>query len=289
MAIFSVHPAADTSVWAFSPTRNQSDNPYLRAGRHHYWGVYRSLLRFDINRTMPVAQEHVREAELVWYQRWRAGPPLSLDVYGIAGSWRERDVNWVNQPASDPDPADSVDCPEARHTWVKFDVTDLVRAWAIGARPNYGLIVRSRNEDVPAISVAPSTRWGDRTVWPRLILRLSPAPPHPPVPPPHRVVTRDLGDFSSEDIQRATGAVDITGLEVLTVFVFHMAGWAVKVRLSYSPDCLKWFPDPASHVVGTGEVARLTPLHFARYLRAEYRSAEPGRPGTIRVVLQGTT
>ncbi len=289
-----LHPAADTRVSSLAPDENQSDRVDLWVGRHVYWGVYRSLLRFELDGVVPPPPgAGVWKATLLWYQKRRTGVKglAFLDLYGLRDPWGEREVDWRTQPRHDSCPADSVVVPEARNTWLQFDITALVRDWLVGRRPNHGLLLKSRDESMSVLSVSPSTRWPWPANWPRLSLRLVSVPPPPPPPPPpaHEVVTRDMGTFTSGDEWRSTPPFDAAGLLVVTALAHHVAGEPVLVRLACSACGETWFPDSALKSVAAGDVARLTPLFFTRYLRMEYLSSRPGRPGTIRVVFQGTT
>jgi hypothetical protein len=66
-----------------------------------------------------------------------------LNVLAVNGNWGETTVTGLNTPpllnAPDTQKPYATARVEAARNWVSFDVTELVRDWMDGTRPNYGL------------------------------------------------------------------------------------------------------------------------------------------------------
>jgi hypothetical protein len=114
--------------------------------------VWRGALRFSLD-GLP-AGARVTSADLDLYfdgscvgPRRRVGPCLaayySLDAHAIrSGSWtKEREVDF------DPVATASATVCTGFAGWIAWDLTDLVSAWATGAVPNRGLLLRLAEEE----------------------------------------------------------------------------------------------------------------------------------------------
>ena len=282
-----LYPMADAKVRALAPDENEGRRRSLYVGTHGHGNRYRSLVRFGL----PASDGSTLDQALFrLYQERHRGlggdhpRPLVLDLFGVVEVWREGSVTWRTQPESDPRPsavATAGDCP----AWLTFDITVLTQRWLGGERPNHGFVLRSRYEQHEGLCEAPSRHHPDSTHWPALDLVFSDKPC-----PERRVVTVDLGPFTSEEGWRGTPAFDSAGLDVVTGFAVYVEGGDVELRVCVSFDARTWLADRACHTV-TGEhrVEALTATHYARFYRTDYRSREPRRPGTVRVVFQGTS
>lgn len=245
--------------------------------------MYRGLLRFDL----PTAVDLILlAAKLRLYQSQRYEPSarLVLDLYGLTGPWQEQTVTWATQPGRDPNPSSSLTAPTTPG-WMEFSATPLVRAWLHEGRPNFGLILRARDESRQALSCVPSRHYPDGALWPDLWLCLA----SPPWPPEHQVVTKDLGEFATSDDWQPTPVFDTSGLTTVSAFILHAGGAEAQGRLMCSFDGNSWCIGCAVRDVAPGPYLPVAPRCYARYLRVEYRSRNPGQPGRVRVVFQGTS
>lgn len=89
------------------------------------------------------AGEEVLSAVLRVYHNASYDVPDSFDTvtaHAVTGPWEESSIMWKNAPA----PGASFGSVEVAYTpnaWYEIDVTELVRAWAAGDVPNYGIVL----------------------------------------------------------------------------------------------------------------------------------------------------
>ena len=143
--------------------------------------VWRGALRFALDGP-PVAAE-VTDARLDLYfdgscvgPRRRVGPCLeasyAVDAHAIrSSSWtKEREVDF------DPVGAASATICTGVAGWRSWDLTDLVSAWATGARPNHGVLLKlaeeEENFDVSG-PYFPSSSFGTAALRPQLVVAYS--------------------------------------------------------------------------------------------------------------------
>lgn len=119
--------------------------------------------------TVPAAQPLVLRGSLeVALLRLHLRTPSSQWVYvhRITAPWSEASVNWNNFGAAyDPAPVDSFRADAAG--WVEIDLTAPVRAWAGGAEPFHGLLLRQTALATPRSAIDSRE---DAAAPPRLLL-----------------------------------------------------------------------------------------------------------------------
>ncbi|MCW2599501.1 MAG: repeat protein [Frankiales bacterium] len=135
---------------------NSSASPTeVRAG--YYAGgttKHRGYITFD---TSSVAGQYINSADLAMYQ-WNAisgtCPTAGTRVYGLAQSYTDA-TTWPGPTVYPTLEASNLSC--AQNAWYHYDVTGLVKKWAAGSQPNYGMLLRSGDE---AQTVAFWRFWG---------------------------------------------------------------------------------------------------------------------------------
>lgn len=108
-----------------------------------------------------------------------------ITAYAVVGSWTEARITWTNAPAWGPSYGSS-DVGFEIGAWYELDITDLVRDWVAGRRPNYGIVLRG--EETPGSEASWrgfSTKEGDYP--PQLVVAYG--PPATPTPTPSRTHT----------------------------------------------------------------------------------------------------
>ncbi len=161
----------------------------------------RTYLRFPISPGSPV----VRAVLSVYVDDyWPAPGGAPMSVYPVAADWAPPGVDWYDMAAW-PALGTPVATTEVTSAggWFSWDVTGLVREWASGARPNYGLALAAADLDSTAANWAAARRLtaGDPATRPYLALTFevpttatavpptpapaeTPSPAPPPTPPP---------------------------------------------------------------------------------------------------------
>jgi chitodextrinase len=140
----------DAFISSHRPNDNFGGDSALRLGwRSGHFDAMRILIEFDIG-AIP-RNAHIHKAELNIFQFVvEPGSDHSAMTYRaqyMRSSWDERGVTWnnANYLGADSLPLGSVDPGIG---WKSADVTDLVKSWYSGARPNHGLIITG--DEVPS-------------------------------------------------------------------------------------------------------------------------------------------
>lgn len=71
--------------------------------------------------------------------------PAVVEALVLGGPWDEGTVTWRSQPPPVGDPVDAI-VVDGIERWVEIDVTASVQGWLRGDMPNFGLLLRQRDE-----------------------------------------------------------------------------------------------------------------------------------------------
>lgn len=143
----------EVSKDAFLSSRHPNDNfggdSTLRLGwSGGQFDAMRILIQFDIDHLPRNAQIHKAELHIFQFSVDPGGDhEMDYRAQYMRSSWDEHGVTWnnANYLGGDALPLGRVDGGVG---WKTADVTDLVKSWYSGARPNHGLIVTG--DEVPA-------------------------------------------------------------------------------------------------------------------------------------------
>lgn len=125
---------SDSYIWAASPDGN--DNSFQLLTGVFSSGRTRALIRFDLG-FIPAGS--VIDSAMFNIERVDSEGARTVDIHRILGPWSETTVTWNNFAGYDPTLAASF--PAGDFGWKTADVTTLVRGWANGTYPNYGLLL----------------------------------------------------------------------------------------------------------------------------------------------------
>ncbi len=100
----------------------------------------RTYLRFPLD-AIPAGSVIQSATLFVFVDDYWPGPGSApMSVYPVAADWTPESVDWYDMAAWPPlDGAVATTAVSSDRGWFTWDVTALVREWASGARPNYGL------------------------------------------------------------------------------------------------------------------------------------------------------
>lgn len=116
---------------------------------------YRAYVGFDLDTaSIPKKNTTIKSAELKVYFDGRNVPLKGIQLIEAFKEWSEYGVTWQNQPFpfgfSNPDSSyngiNIVQDVGGDSGYISFDVTDSIRAWYEGKRPNYGYIFKALDE-----------------------------------------------------------------------------------------------------------------------------------------------
>ena len=138
-------PIADATVLQALPSTNAGDTTDMWTGYEHcnssLQGIVRSLIRFDVT---GIPAGSIASARLYLYlgnSCDMGNRTHVVNTYRATGNWAEMTVNWNNKPGSGT-AYGSASILSQNWGWYSFDLTALVRGWANGTIPNYGVIIR---------------------------------------------------------------------------------------------------------------------------------------------------
>ncbi|MFZ6018418.1 MAG: DNRLRE domain-containing protein, partial [Chloroflexota bacterium] len=139
-----LYPTADTWVNYNLPNNNYGSGVYLKIGSEECAGQEfpdrgRALIKFDLS-PIPTGQV-IESASLRLYLRnaYPGGATINtISIHGVTASWIETGVTWNNQPAHTATSFASI-VVGVTQAWYSWDITELVREWYSGSRPNNGL------------------------------------------------------------------------------------------------------------------------------------------------------
>ena len=154
-AEFLIQEGIDSSPYSFIPSlvRGLRDTQYAftgfdESGASHN---FRTFVRFDLPPDLLGPDETVTEAYTwIYYSFDFTGFGDANDLPGevhcseVLESWSETSLTWIDQPAFGPTLDVHPDILDLGLVWC--DVTDLVRDWATGAKPNHGIAFTNPTE-----------------------------------------------------------------------------------------------------------------------------------------------
>jgi RHS repeat-associated protein len=133
---------------------------YVGRGYANDMGKLRSYIRIVTLPTIPV-DNVITNAKFSLYQWSRSAstPPTlafdsgasatTLNVYAheVTGAWNKNSITWDNQPAFTSTVADYNTATYAGGEYLNYDVTKIAKKWYNGTNGNYGIMLKSYNED----------------------------------------------------------------------------------------------------------------------------------------------
>jgi hypothetical protein len=239
---------------------NTGTEQHLTVGqRPHQHADLRSLLRFDLTgmpRQTEILGARLRLALIVAGEGPTYAPDDTLEAFALRRPWNERQDNpegsacwfgprfrgklrsekWNQEGAAgeetdrDAKPAGATTAmssfpDRAKNELVRFvdmDLTDLVKAWQAGTRPNYGILLQMRGKGGGFIA---SSEQGDFPLRPALVIAYrgaDPAPTYTPRP--------------GEDLDQALQQAALTKRPLVMRFYMESCGICKKVEATTFKD-----------------------------------------------------
>jgi len=108
------------------------------------YGHGRAFIRFDLSAIPPEAK--IVSAYLMLYMYFAPNRSTILDAYTVTANWVEKSLNWTNQPPTTDRITCTASVPQTSNTWISWDITDDAKVWHSKSAPNYGTMIRIREE-----------------------------------------------------------------------------------------------------------------------------------------------
>lgn len=276
-------PIKDTFVDSSNPTTNYGGYYALLLGNYLGSVVYRSLLQFDSS-TLPSGYI-ITKAELALYiiRNDNPGTAKVYDIFRIRQSFDENTVNYSNQPSIDPVSLASITINNELNSFVKVDITDLVKEWYEGKFVNYGLEMRAADETLSTLVAFDSKECGNEVFFPQLEISLE----EPVQISGQRFVEASETGLTTADSFNFSQAYDVSQNVNYTFFVKNTGGLNnANAIIQISPDAVGWTNDSALYIITPGQIASIIPKTFSKYTRLAYKSASNENSTTIDINIQ---
>lgn len=157
-AVFQIQSGVDSSPYRFFPSLARGGSPTAYAfqavdesANHH---DFENFIRFDLPPNLLGPDERVVEA-VAWvvydfgFDGFGGGGEgaAAIRCHEVLAPWNENTLTWQNKPAYGP-VLDTHPDITSLGTLVWCNLTDLVQAWATGARPNHGIALTNTTDRV---------------------------------------------------------------------------------------------------------------------------------------------
>lgn len=190
----TVVPAAQDAMILSGSQFSWGTQTSMKVGQDSYFGTMRSLALFPLPDIPPGS--HIHSAFFDAYYDLCGGAlqcgAMDVAIHRLTLAWTETGATWANMSsASDAHVYASVSIPAGYSQldrWLRWDVTDLVREWADGSFPNYGLAMHGQEGGAENYKYF-SSREAGADLAPRLVIAWS-APAATPSPTGTATVTR---------------------------------------------------------------------------------------------------
>ena len=136
----------DNYVYDPFPDDNYGNDDDLYAGARAM-GICRSYLQFNLD-AIPEDVVIVSSGLGVYYFYNAPNHPAQIGVYPVLGAWSETGSTWNNQPVFATVPAGTYTFPATpTNDYRHITMTELARSWYDGSHANFGVILKSTDED----------------------------------------------------------------------------------------------------------------------------------------------
>lgn len=205
------------------------------------------------------------------------------DVFRLIQSFNESNVTFTNQPATFLIPSANFTIGSELNTFIRIDVTDLIRDWYNGEHPNYGLQLRADDETLSSLVAFYSSNYSNENYYPRLEVTLE---------EPVQISSRNFSYVKENSLITTDGYkysqnYDVSEVSQYTFFVNNLGPInACNAFMQVSPDAMSWCIDSALYTIMPGELKPVIPKTFSRYARIGYQSTTAGNSTSIDIHLQ---
>ncbi|REE81237.1 YD repeat-containing protein [Paenibacillus taihuensis] len=134
----------DTFISSTNPNTAYSSAAKMYTGKHSTYGTTRTLVQWYLP-SLPNSAEISTATFKAYQSNTSATTNATIDLFRITDYWTGTGATWNNPPTIPASPYASVtsNVVGGYYTW---DVSNLVKDWYSGARPNYGFLLKQQNE-----------------------------------------------------------------------------------------------------------------------------------------------
>ncbi len=132
----------DMFVASAFPTSSYSNDTFFNTGYHGFYGSTRALAQFYLP-SLP-SDSIISSATFNAYQTKVDATPTSIDLYRVTSSWTTA-TTWNSQPTTSATAEATITDTTSNAYW-EWTITQLVKDWYNGVQPNYGFMLKQKNE-----------------------------------------------------------------------------------------------------------------------------------------------
>lgn len=265
-------PSQDSYVSAQQPDTNFGGAPELLTGQTTT-NLLHAFIQFDLS-TLSRAIT-ITSATLQLFLEADSESDISkpVSVFPVIQPWQENEVNFLNQPASETTPVDTVMIQDQVGTFITWNMLSVVQDWHSGALSNDGIVLRN------ALGIL--TFASREAVFTTTRIR------------PLLTVQFQLADFANEvqtvettnEFQSAA-THNVVGFQEVSFFIQNTGANDAEVQVENSPDGVVFQPEGVPTNVSAGMSVILVPQFFTQFVRVRFRSANPDAPTTLTIWFQ---
>lgn len=136
----------DAFISSTYPTSNYAQDPSLITGNQVYYGTTRSLLKFNLKNLLSGANITSANFKINSHSNVNGfDHSAGVGLYPINKAWDSETVTWNNQPTIDAQTSSLNVTTDNEYT---FFITNLIKEWYGGTKPNYGFMLKNTTETV---------------------------------------------------------------------------------------------------------------------------------------------
>lgn len=219
-------------------------DPCLRVGRSSEYGIMRSLIKFNLPTLNP--GDKISYAHLNLNCEGVSGDNIQVSVHNVFDEWSEFVREWNDQPGYDTNVEDYITIKNNVISKGYFDITSLVNYWYNDPEVNFGLMLKTIDENSGYALFSSSER--SESVMPSVTIYYV-----------NNTGLENYWDYKSQDVGRAgTGYVNVNNGNL--VFLHNdisMNGNLMPITITHIYNSNQACDKSASSNIGFGEGWRL--------------------------------
>lgn len=278
------YTSKDTFIASNYPNKNFSNYYALFIGKYLDSIIYRSLLYFNLT-NIPTGF-FISKAEIFLFIIRNDNPtyPKKFTINRLLKNFEEDNVNYDNQPSIDVIPYTTITINDEINSYIKADITELIKDCYYGNLPNFGFLIKSLDENLDSLVAFYSRNCGVRKYYPKLEITLD-----NPISLNKRLfVSSEKIVELTTNIYKYTQTYDVSQFSNYTWFIKNIGNTNdVEIISQVSPNSTDWINDSETFIVRPNQIIAIVPKTLSMYSRLAYKPAKIDKYTSIAIYLQG--
>jgi hypothetical protein len=147
----SIREGIDAGVETFFPDNNYSDLEFLAVGDSAIdYNTMRTFIKFDLGSIPEGAIITKALINLYYFDDYGSGD-IDIDLHEVSEDWQENQITWNTMPDYETTKVADFHCNVSNlNSFLGDEITTLCRLWVEQSKPNYGLMLKVRDENTIA-------------------------------------------------------------------------------------------------------------------------------------------